>query len=159
MCGRSPLPCRLAGASMGVCPSSLHVFCSLGEDLWPCPTESTWGGSVGVWGCGAIAISHQAPNQSITKVRPVSVFSAPSQTCFQWVVDSSRVFPFFPDPVCDIHIQDLKAQPQLGGVSGSTIFCVSAFCNWYVSADFFGLWSSAGTWVVCNRLWSGWDEG
>ncbi len=35
---------------MAVCPSSVHVFCGLGEGLWPFPPGSPVGGTVGGWG-------------------------------------------------------------------------------------------------------------
>lgn len=44
-------PCGVTREVMGVCSLSLHVFCALGEGLWPC----------GGWGGGAVATSHWQP--------------------------------------------------------------------------------------------------
>lgn len=43
----------------------------------------------------------------MTKVRVVSLFSAQTQICSQWVLDSAKVAPC-PDSVCDIHGRELK---------------------------------------------------
>ena len=39
---------------MGVCSTSLHVFCGLGEGVRPCPSGSPVGGASGVWSDGAV---------------------------------------------------------------------------------------------------------
>ena len=44
-------------ASQGVCLSSLHVLCGLGEGLLPCPPGNSVGGYC-VWGTGAVGTCH-----------------------------------------------------------------------------------------------------
>ncbi len=55
-----PLACLLVGF-MGVCLSSLPVFCGLEESLRPCLPGSTVGDTTGVWVIGAIDASYLVP--------------------------------------------------------------------------------------------------
>ena len=42
------------GGGMGVCPSSLHVFCGHGEGFRPCPSGDPVGVTEGVWATGPL---------------------------------------------------------------------------------------------------------
>lgn len=48
------LGCRaykwMSSWSLGVCPTTLHVFCGLGKDIWLCPSEYSVQGASAVWG-------------------------------------------------------------------------------------------------------------
>uniref|UniRef100_A0A3Q2DHH3 Beta-arrestin-1 n=1 Tax=Cyprinodon variegatus TaxID=28743 RepID=A0A3Q2DHH3_CYPVA len=45
-------PHQDSGGCMGVCPTSLHVFCGSGEGIQPCPSGGPVGGTPGVWSTG-----------------------------------------------------------------------------------------------------------
>lgn len=70
----------------------LHVFSGLGEGLRLCPLGNPVGTMTGVWGTRAISFP------CTTKVR-ASVFSAQSQTFFQWVLDSLILVVIFIDRI------------------------------------------------------------
>ncbi len=74
------------------------------------------GGAVGVWGTRTVI-------QSLYNQRALSVFSAGSQKCSQWVVDFTRFVPVT-GSVPDFHEQNLKE--RVGVVtSGLTSHCIS----------------------------------
>ena len=53
-------PLQGAQGFMGVCPTSPHVLCGLGEGIQLCPSWHSVGGAPGLWGKGpSAALCHQ----------------------------------------------------------------------------------------------------
>ena len=71
------------GGGLGVCSSGLHVFCGSGEGVSPGPLGETVGGAAGLWGKWVTPQGH--PISAL-----LSVFSAASQFCFQWVLTPAK---------------------------------------------------------------------
>lgn len=88
-CGDPALyPHRGTGGCMGVCLTSLLVYCGIGKGIWPCPLVCPvggWGDASGVWGTGPTATGHLGLGAWMW-----FTLAAMSQTCSQWVLVSTR---------------------------------------------------------------------
>ncbi|KAK9542007.1 hypothetical protein VZT92_002011 [Zoarces viviparus] len=52
--GLALYPRKTTGGVLGVCPTSLHVLCGLGEGFQQSPSGVLVGGAAGVWGAGPV---------------------------------------------------------------------------------------------------------
>ncbi len=142
---------------MGVWPSSLHVFCGLGEGLRPCPLGSTLEGTAGAWGIGATAASYPFPVPLKWELCPYTGHKVKYVSRGCWTPSELSLVS---DPVCDIHGQDLEAQPWWGVCPvQEPQNCVAALCRWCCFVGFFCPWPPADTVVFCSWVWSSRDEG
>ena len=89
--GPALYPCGAVGGVMGVCPSSLHVFLWTWRRLTTVFPGKSCRGYCG--NMGYLGRFYKPSGPCITKVRAASVYSAHSQTRFQWVLASARVVP------------------------------------------------------------------
>jgi len=76
-------PQKDIGGCMGVCPTSLCVFCELEEGFRLCPSQCPVGGAPGVWGIRPLLMA-------IRSVRTWFALPAVSQMHFWCMMDSAR---------------------------------------------------------------------
>uniref|UniRef100_A0A3Q0T271 Immunoglobulin C1-set domain-containing protein n=1 Tax=Amphilophus citrinellus TaxID=61819 RepID=A0A3Q0T271_AMPCI len=61
--GPALYPLKEIRVCVGVCPTSLHVLCGLGEGIQPCPSGYPVGGPAGVWGVWPVVAGHSVSVQ------------------------------------------------------------------------------------------------
>jgi len=107
--GPALYPCRVVAGGMGVCPSSLHALCGLGEGLRPCPLGNPVGGTAGIWATGAVGTCHSVLVQPKWELCPYYRHKVKHVLSGCWTLPRlSLVIDF----VYDLHGQNLKAQPR-----------------------------------------------